>query len=136
MKTMIMNKKHILSPNSEFERREELARLLSRAGYHSEDELEILRSCTTEDHESIGMIGCLLKDNSPLNMSRLILASLNNSNTELSGRAKTILNKTGQEINEIIDDLALRFSSGTVDLPEYENRVYSILFSVLAERER
>ncbi len=131
---MPLNQKHILSPNSEFDRREELSKALSQIELLTEEDLNILKKCSTEDHEAIGMIGCLLKDDSYINKARLIIASLNRSNTELAENAKHLLNCSDSELNNLVDKLSQRFILEDENLSNYENKIYTILFNILSQR--
>lgn len=131
---MKLDKDKILSPNTEFERRQELTRLLKEFAILTERDHTILKSCATEDHESIGIIGCLLKDNSNINNARLIIASLNESNIELANSANSILNLSESELNILIDKLANLYILKTDEISIYEDKIYGILFGILSNQ--
>ena len=131
---MKLNERKILTPNSEFERREELLRMLTQSIEPSKEDIVVLNLCTAEDHETIGMIGCILKDNSDLNKARLLIASLNLSNIDLVNRANTILNLSEIELNKLIDKFANKFLSNSNGVSIYEDKIYSILFGILSNR--
>jgi len=128
---MKLNKKLILSPNSEYERREELSRLFLTNEKLTSKEVDIIELCTTEDHESIGLIGCILKNKTDINMARLIIASHNRSNITLASKAKELLSKTDNELELLINKLAEKFILNTDELTEYEDKIYYILFEVV-----
>ena len=131
---MKLNERKILTPNSEFERREELLRMLTQSIEPSKEDIAVLNLCTAEDHETIGMIGCILKNNSDLNKARLLIASLNLSNIDLVNRANTILNLSEIELNKLIDKFANKFLSNSDGVSIYEDKIYSILFGILSNR--
>ena len=85
------SKEVILKPNSEFERRIILQYYLDNNIYVNEIEKDILKNCLVSEHESIGIIGCLLNNNSLLNSLRLVIGSKNTSNSKLSNLSKNLL---------------------------------------------
>ncbi|MCH4823209.1 hypothetical protein ML462_08480 [Gramella lutea] len=123
----MINKRAILSPNSEFERREELLRLSNCE--LSEKEKEILRACDTEDHESIGMIGCLLAEENRKNSIRLLIATRNRSNLALAEKAKNLLGDIDEQ--EMIESLSEVFLLESDSLSPYEDKLLFILFGYL-----
>jgi hypothetical protein len=123
-----MNRSAILQPNSEFERKEELNRLLNKT--ISEEEQQVLKECTTQDHESIALIGCIVKEDSLVNLARLIIASKNQSNIELALMAEMRL--SGYEQQKLIEQMSEQFLTNTQNISEVEDRVYYTLFDVLS----
>jgi hypothetical protein len=130
----MLNKTHILSPNSEFDRRQELTNTLKNNSALSDPEKAILKQCPTEDHECIGLIGCLLKETSMVNKARLSIALLNRFNYELSETADQLLNCTESEFQALIDELAEYFITKDEEITAYENKIFTILFRILQER--
>ena len=126
-----MNTRAILSPNSEFERKQELNKLFNSNKTLSKKEIDVLNSCTTEDHESIGLIGCVLKDNSNVNKARLIIASNNQSNIELVSKADNLLSCSEKELDSLVTKLADIFILESENKTDYEDKVYSILFQIV-----
>jgi len=122
-----MNESAIFQPNSEFERKQELNRLLDST--LSEREEELLRKCTTQDHESIALIGCLLQDESLVNLARLIIATKNQSNLNLANKAEERLLKYNQEA--LIEKISVEFISNTKNINEVEDKIYFTLFDIL-----
>ncbi len=123
-----MNRSAILQPNSEFERKEELNRLLNKT--ISEEEQQVLKECTTQDHESIALIGCIVKEDSLVNLARLIIASKNQSNIELAHMAEMRL--LGYEQQELIEKMSEQFLTNTQNISKVEDRIYYTLFDVLS----
>tara|TARA_R110002049_G_scaffold609_3_gene3430 strand:+ start:8715 stop:9113 length:399 start_codon:yes stop_codon:yes gene_type:complete len=78
------NKESILRPNSEFERRVILQYYLDNDVVINSVEREILLETNVSEPESIGIIGCLLKDNNRLNIVRLAIGAKNKSNKKLA----------------------------------------------------
>lgn len=126
-----MNPKVILTPNSEFERKQELNKLFYSNQNLSKEEIDLLNSCTTEDHECIGLIGCILKDQSYLNKARLIIATHNQSNTDLATKAKELLHCSEKELEELITKLVDVFLLEEYKKTAYEDKIYSTLFHVI-----
>jgi hypothetical protein len=126
-----LNATAILTPNSEFERREELTKLFYKGRKLSEKESAILNLCNTEEPECIGLIGCVLNDKSNLNNARLIIAYHNASNKELANKAKELLACTDQELELLIDEIVDIFFIESEDKTAYEDKVYTILFQLL-----
>lgn len=133
---MSLDKRKILTPNSGYERQMELLRLFNDCVVLSDEDREVLNTCTTEVPETIGLIGCILKEDSNINNARLLIASLHKYNTELVESANKILNKSEKEINTLIDELSMRFLIETEELSEYEDKVYFILFELLSHHEQ
>lgn len=123
-----MNKSAILQPNSEFERKEELNKLLDTT--LSKSEQLVLKECATQDHESIGLIGCILKDDSLVNLARLMIANKNRSNLALANKAEDRLSKYDQE--ELIDRVSDEFLCNAENLNEIEDKIYYTLFGILS----
>ncbi len=123
-----MNRSAILQPNSEFERKEELNRLLNKT--ITEEEQQVLKECTTQDHESIALIGCIVKEDSLVNLARLIIASKNQSNIELAHMAEMRL--LGYEQQELIEQMSEQFLTNTQNISKVEDRIYYTLFDVLS----
>jgi len=123
-----MNRSAILQPNSEFERKEELNRLLNKT--ISEEEQQVLNECTTQDHESIALIGCIVKEDSLVNLARLIIASKNQSNIELAHMAE--LRLLGYEQQKLIEQMSEQFLTNTQNISKVEDRIYYTLFDVLS----
>ncbi len=123
-----MNRSAILQPNSEFERKEELNRLLNKT--ISEEEQQVLKECTTQDHESIALIGCIVKKDSLVNLARLIIASKNQSNIELAHMAE--LRLLGYEQQKLIEQMSEQFLTNTQNISKVEDRIYYTLFDVLS----
>lgn len=120
----------ILTPNSEFERKEELNALLNRSLLENEE--QILRDCTSQDHESIALIGCILKDDSLVNLARLIIATKNHSNIDLANRAELRLSEYNQQ--ELIEKISAEFLSNADNISEIEDKTYYTLFDILSSR--
>ena len=123
-----MNESAIRQPNSEFERKEELNKALG-ATLSEKDQL-VLKECTTQDYESIALIGCLLKDDSLVNLARLMIGTKNRSNRELANKAEDRLTSYDQEA--LIDKIASEFISNTDNISEIEDKIYYALFDVLS----
>lgn len=85
------SKDSILRPNSEFERRIILQYYLDNDIKINEIERDILNECYVSEHESIGIIGCLLDDKSLLNSLRLVIGANNRSNFKLSTLSNSLL---------------------------------------------
>lgn len=85
------SKESILRPNSEFERRIILQYYLDNDVQINEIERNILNECHVSEHESIGIIGCLLNDKSLLNSLRLVIGASNRSNFKLSTLSNSLL---------------------------------------------
>ena len=83
----------ILRPNSEFERRVILQYYLDNDISINLVEREILLKTNVSEAESIGIIGCLLQNKTPLNILRLAIGSKNRSNIKLAEIAKASFNK-------------------------------------------
>jgi hypothetical protein len=126
-----MDTRAILTPNSEFERKQELNRLFYSNQNLSKEEVDVLNSCTTEDHECIGLIGCILKDQSDVNKARLIIATHNHSNIDLATKAEELLSCTENELEELINTLADVFLLEENKKSTYEDKIYSTLFHVI-----
>ena len=124
----------LLRLKSAFERREELSRIFLQTVELTKEECDILKLCITEEHEAIGIIGCLLNDKSKINNARLVIASLNQSSKELANKAEELLNLSESEYESLIDDLCDDFLSNTDELTEYEDKILSILFGILSSR--
>ena len=90
-KTISTHKETILHPNSEFERRVIFQYYLDNDIKITEVEREILLECVAVEPENIGIIGCLLNDNSHLNTLRLAIAATNKSNKKLANLSKELL---------------------------------------------
>ena len=133
---MNLDKRKILTPNSGYERQIELLRFFEDPLELTEEDCAILNACTTEASETIGLIGCILKEDTNINNARLLIASLHQYNFELADRASQILNRSEKEINTLIDELSVRFINKTDELSEYENKVYFILFGILSNLEQ
>lgn len=132
---MPLNPKHILSPNSEFDRRQELAKALEQQLILTTEDRNLLRQCPTEDHEAIGMIGCLLNEDNCINKARLIIAYSNRFNYDLSDQAEKLLDCNETELELLIDNLSKHYIENDDKLSNYENKIYSILFRILSNRE-
>lgn len=91
------NEKTILFPNSLYERRVILQYYLDNDIKINEKEKVILENCVAVEPESIGIIGCLLEDDSYLNTLRLAVGSKNKSNYKLAEKSLVILNKSNIE---------------------------------------
>lgn len=122
-----MNESAILQPNSEFERKEELNKLLKES--ISEKQEQRLRECTTQDHESIALIGCILKEDSLVNLARLIIATKNQSNQALANEATKRLSKYNEK--ELIEKISDEFLTNADNISEIEDKVYATLFYLL-----
>ncbi len=123
-----MNKKAILQPNSEFERKQELNKYLLKE--ISEEEKQILRQCTAEDFESIGIIGCILKEDSLENKARILIASKDRYHESLSDIALDLLKYI--DIEELIDSICHRFLVEQETLTPIEDKIYYILMGILS----
>ncbi|MEO9945705.1 MAG: hypothetical protein ABJH28_18640 [Paraglaciecola sp.] len=128
---MNVNSDFILHPNSEFERKNELQTLFLNDVKLSAEDQNVLKACTTEDHESVGLIGCLLNDGTYVNKARLIIASNNQYNDELAYRATELLSCTESELQALIEVLSDIYIMKFEQISVYENKVYGILFDVL-----
>ncbi|MEP0356543.1 hypothetical protein [Paraglaciecola sp.] len=128
---MHLNSDFILHPNSEFERKNELQTLFLNDLKLTTDDHSVLKMCTTEDHESVGLIGCLLNDNTYVNKARLIIASNNQYNDELANRATELLSCSESELQALIEVLSDIYIMKFEQISAYENKVYGILFDVL-----
>ena len=117
----------ILQPNSEFERKQELNKYLTENIY--EMDKQILRLCTTQDDECIGMIGCVLKDNTLENKARLLIASKNIYHDSLSEIADRLLED--EDIESLTETIANRFLREQDELTEIEDKIYFILMNIL-----
>ena len=84
------SKKTILKPNSEFDRRIIFQHYLDNDISINSVEREILLQTHVLEPESIGIIGCLLNDNSHLNILRLAIGAKNRSNKKLSELSATL----------------------------------------------
>lgn len=122
-----MDYNNILQPNSEFERKQELNKYLSENVY--EIDKQVLRLCTTQDDECIGMIGCILKDDTLENKARILIASKNIYHESLSEIADELLKN--ENIENLVDRIAHRFLREQDDLTEIEDNIYYILMSIL-----
>lgn len=131
---MKLNNDNILVPNSEFDRRNELSNLFINSIKLDREDCDILKSCITEEHESIGLIGCILEETTSINKARLLIASLNRSNIELAKRADLLLNLSEDGVEELIDKLSERYLTETEDITIYEDKIYTILFGILSNR--
>lgn len=89
--SILNNKETILYPNSEFERRVILQYYLDNDIEISDLEKDILLAANVSEPESIGIIGCLLKDKSYLNSLRLAIGASNTSNLKLSELSNSLL---------------------------------------------
>lgn len=92
--SIIKQKKTILHPNSEFERRIILQYYLDNDIEISAEERDVLENTKVSEHESIGIIGCLLGDLSDLNVLRLVIGAKNRSNKKLATTASAKINQT------------------------------------------
>lgn len=128
---MNLDKRKILTPNSGYERQVELLRFFKGNIALTQEERDILNKCPTESYEEIGLIGCILKENSFINYARLLIASLHQYNFDLVDRATAILNHSDKEIKLLTEQLSVRFLQKSKELSAYENKVYSILFEML-----
>ncbi|MDT0552737.1 hypothetical protein [Urechidicola vernalis] len=124
-----MNIKAILSPNSEFDRKQELNKLLYED--ISESEKEILKQCKTQDDESIGLIGCILKDNSLENKARLLIASKNIYHESLSKIADGLLEN--EDLGSLTESIVNRFIREQNELTEVEDKIYFMLMNILKD---
>lgn len=131
---MLLNPKHILSPNSEFDRRQELTKALQQKLILTTEDCDLLRQCPTEDHEAIGTIGCLLNEDNYINKARLIIGYSNRFNYDLSEQAETLLDCNETELELLIDTLSKHYIENDDELSNYENKIYTILFGILAHR--
>ncbi len=86
------NKETILQPNSEFERRIILQYYLDNDIKITTEERKILLETNVSEPESIGIIGCLLKDSNHLNIIRLAIGAKNRSNKKLADLASSLFN--------------------------------------------
>lgn len=89
--SILANKKTILQPNSEFERRNIFQNYLDSNIKITNQEREILLECVALEPENIGIIGCLLNDKTYLNTLRLKIGSINKSNVKLAQLSKELL---------------------------------------------
>ncbi|MGJ8761218.1 MAG: hypothetical protein ACSHXA_11785 [Polaribacter sp.] len=103
----------VLRPNSEFERRIIFQYYLDNDIKINSKEKEILLKTDVSEHESIGIIGCLLNDNTHLNTLRLAIGSKNLSNKKLSNLASSLFNAKELEkadtvyfVEKDVDDLS------------------------------
>jgi hypothetical protein len=126
-----MDTRAILTPNSEFERKQELNKLFYSNQSLSKEEIDVLNSCTTEDHECIGLIGCVLKVQSDVNKARLIIATHNRSNIDLVTKAEELLSCSEEELELLITHLADIFLREKHQKTRYEDKIYSTLFYVI-----
>lgn len=126
-----MNTEAILTPNSEFERKQELNKLFYSNQSLSKEEINVLNSCTTEDHECIGLIGCILNDKSYVNKARLIIATNNHSNIDLATKAEELLSCSEKELEVLITEIADVFLREKHKKTRYEDKIYSTLFYVI-----
>jgi len=127
---MQVDKRKILSPNSGFERQEEIIRLFNQKTVLSIEDQEVLKACRTESYETIGYIGCLLKEDSTINLARLLIASSHQYNRALSDRADEILNRSEHERNALIDTISDQVLNNKIEFTEYERKIYYFLFDV------
>ncbi|MGB0868429.1 MAG: hypothetical protein ACPGSD_02425 [Flavobacteriales bacterium] len=127
---MQVDKRKILSPNSGFERQEEIIRLFNQKTVLSIEDLGVLKACRTESYETIGYIGCLLKEDSTINLARLLIASSHQYNRALSDRADEILNRSEHERNALIDTISDQVLNNKIEFTEYERKIYYFLFDV------
>ena len=103
----------VLRPNSEFERRIIFQYYLDNDIKINSKEKEILLKTDVSEHESIGIIGCLLNDSTHLNTLRLAIGSKNLSNKKLSNLASSLFNAEELEkadtvyfVEKNVDDLS------------------------------
>ncbi|QXP68164.1 hypothetical protein [Polaribacter sp. AHE13PA] len=103
----------VLRPNSEFERRIIFQYYLDNDIKINSKEKEILLKTDVSEHESIGIIGCLLNDSTHLNTLRLAIGSKNLSNKKLSNLASSLFNAKELEkadtvyfVEKNVDDLS------------------------------
>jgi len=103
----------VLRPNSEFERRIIFQYYLDNDIKINSKEKEILLKTDVSEHESIGIIGCLLNDSTHLNTLRLAIGSKNLSNKKLSNLASSLFNTEELEkadtvyfVEKNVDDLS------------------------------
>lgn len=123
-----MDSRKILSPNSEFERQEELRGLLNIA--LSRNDITTLNQCPTQDYESIGLIGCILvNDNSLTNLARLLIANSLPYSEDLVELSKSRLSKFNLE--QVKQSIAEEFLTNSKNLTNIQNKTYSILFEIL-----
>ena len=121
-----MNTRNILSPNSEYERQEELRSLFNKE--LSLEDIACLNLSTTEDHNSISLIGCVLKDDHSLvNLARLLIAKSIPYEEELYTMAAEELSKYDDK--NLIEAIAKEFIENSDNLSKVENKIFSILFS-------
>ncbi|MCI2227961.1 hypothetical protein MC378_02195 [Polaribacter sp. MSW13] len=109
----------ILRPNSEFERRIILQYYLDNDIAINSIEREILLKTNVSEPESIGIIGCLLKDNNYLNIIRLAIGAKNRSNKKLAEVATSLFNS--EQLEKA--DSYYFFDVDTDELSEIENVV-------------
>jgi hypothetical protein len=122
-----MNTRNILSPNSEYERQEELRSLFSRE--LSLEDIACLNSSPTEDHNSISLIGCLLKDDhSLINLARLLIAKSIPYQKDLYTIATKELSKYDDE--KLLEAISKEFIENTDNLSKVENKIFGIIFSI------
>ena len=122
--SIIEDKNAILSPNSLFERRVILQYYLDNNIVLNIEEKEILQTCVALEPESIGIIGCLLADDSFLNTLRLAIGSKNKSNHKLAEKSTVLLNKLDLEAA----DLHYMMKEDYTLIEEEVNRVYSMIY--------
>lgn len=126
-----MDTRAILTPNSEFERKQELNKLFYSDRILSKEDIDVLNSCTTEDHECIGLIGCILNDQSDVNKARLIIATHNYSNIDLATKAEELLSCSEKELEQLIVHLSNVFIREKYEKTRYEDKIFSTLFYVI-----
>ncbi|WKD86340.1 hypothetical protein KCTC32516_01715 [Polaribacter huanghezhanensis] len=121
------HKETILKPNSEFERRIILQYYLDTNISINTIERGILIQTNVSEPESIGIIGCLLNDNSKLNTLRLAIGAKNRSNKKLSELSASLF--TLEHLKSA--DSYYFLETHVEDLSEIENvinREYSLLY--------
>ena len=118
------NEKTILFPNSLYERRVILQYYLDNDIKINEKEKVILENCVAVEPESIGIIGCLLEDDSYLNTLRLAVGSKNKSNYKLAEKSLVILNKSNIEKA----DLFYMMKDDLTAIEQQVSQVYDMIY--------
>jgi hypothetical protein len=121
-----MNRNIILYPNSEFERQSELQKYVHTKLTH--DQKDILRSCLSSDHNTIGLIGLLLDDTDDINLMRLLILASRKAKNEHTNKAREklktidikslisqIKNKQKQNLSEVESTLLTELASCDLD---------------------
>ena len=125
--SILHNKKTVLEPNSEFERRIIFQNYLDNDIQINEKEREILLQCVAVEPENIGIIGCLLNDKTHLNTLRLAIGAKNKSNVKLASLSKTYIENVSIEAADNYYSIEKDFSDFTkveIDVESVYNLIY------------